>query len=31
MLSDQVAIVAFYSCFEEQKGQFGILVPVGKA
>ena len=28
---NQVKIVAFYSCFEEQKGQFGILVPVGKA
>ena len=28
---NQVAIVAFYSCFEEQKGQFGILVLVCKA
>ena len=28
---NQVAIVAFYSCFEEQKGQNGILVLVGKA
>ena len=28
---NQVAIVASYSCFEEQKGQVGILVPVGKA
>ena len=26
---NQVAIVAFYNCFEEQKGQFCILV-VGK-
>ena len=28
---NQVAIVAFYSCFEEQKCQFGIIVPVSKA
>ena len=28
---NQVATVAVYSCFEEQKGQFGILVPVNKA
>ena len=27
---NQLAIVAFYSCFEEQKGQFRILVPVGR-
>ena len=26
-----IAIVAFYGCFEEQKGQFGFQVPVGKA
>ena len=23
--------MAFYRCFEERRGQFGILVPVGKA
>ena len=28
---NQVARVAFYGCFEEQKGHFGILVLVGKA
>ena len=29
--AESVAIVAFYSCSEEQKGQYGILVPVSKS
>ena len=30
-MPNQAAKVAVYTCFEEQNGQFGILVPVGKA
>ena len=28
---NQIVKMAFYSCFEEQNGQFGILALVGKA